>query len=41
MIELFDVQSETGLPQLSFSKTRTIGELITYGCGRRNVKPGF
>jgi hypothetical protein len=29
------------LKKLSFSKTHTIGELITYGCGRRHVKPGF
>ena len=27
--------------RLSFSNTRTIGELITYGCGRKHVKPGY
>jgi hypothetical protein len=26
---------------LSFSRTRTIDELMTYGCGRTHVKPGF
>ena len=34
-------QLEDLLKHLSFSKTRTIGELITYGCGRRHVNPGF